>query len=185
MDLDDSNRHTGAVPGVCGRSGICAGPCRPCGPVQGLLYRSAIGGGPQECRTIGSSDRAGAHCGATPVTAALCGAGAVVGSGDVAPRARACAAIDHPGRTDPGVDHRRHWLSQEGQPLGRRGAAVLRPVGQAGQLPSRGQSVGGDRSREFACCLPVVSTEGMGSPIWLAGRSPACRMTSVSRPSPR
>ena len=83
-------------------------------------------------------------------------------SGDVAPRARACAAIDHPGRTDPGVDHRRHWLSQEGQPLGRRGAAVLRPVGQAAQLPSRGQLSVATHQGESACCLPVVCTEGMG-----------------------
>lgn len=40
--------------------------------------------------------------------------------------------------TDPGVDRRRHGLSQEGQALGGRSAPVLRPVGQAGQLSDCG-----------------------------------------------
>jgi hypothetical protein len=46
-----------------------AGPCRPCEAIRGLLYRSAIGGGPQERRAVGSSDRARANRGATPIAA--------------------------------------------------------------------------------------------------------------------
>ena len=42
---------------------------------------------------------------------------------------------------DRGLDHRRHRLSQEGPALGRGGAAVLRPAGQAGQLPGGGDAV--------------------------------------------
>ena len=51
---------------------------------------------------------------------------------------------------------------KKGQPLGRRGPAVLRSVGQAGQLPGRGKPVCGDPSGEPACRLPAVSTEGVG-----------------------
>ena len=88
MDRRRCDRHGSTVPSVCGGSGIGAGPCRPCEAVRGLLYRAAIGGGPQERRTAGGGDRAGANRGATPVAAALCGPGAVVRSGDAAPCAR-------------------------------------------------------------------------------------------------
>lgn len=44
---------------------------------------------------------------------------------------------------DPGVDCGRHGFSQEGQALGGRGQTILRPVGQAGQLPGGGEPVGG------------------------------------------
>ena len=80
---------------VHSKSGIGAGTHRPGQTVRGLLYRAAVGGRSQECRTVGGRDRAGANCGATPIAAALCRTGAVVRSGDVAPCARSCPAVDH------------------------------------------------------------------------------------------
>ena len=55
-------------------------------------------------------------------------------------------------RADRGVDHRRHGLSQEGRALGRRGAPILRPARQAGQLPGGGHAVGG----QSRASLPVA-----------------------------
>ena len=53
-------------------------------------------------------------------------------------KVREGAAGDDARRADRGVDRRRHRLSQEGSAFDRRGAAVLRAVGQAGQLPGGG-----------------------------------------------
>jgi len=44
----------------------------------------------------------------------------------------------------------------------RRSPPVLRPVGQASQLPGGGESVGGDLEFELADWVPLVSAQGMG-----------------------
>ena len=87
MDLDDGT-GTQARFEEHVKFGSGARPCRPDQAIRGRLYRSVVGGGPQECRTAGGGDCAGANSGATPIAAALCGAGAVVRSGDAAPCAR-------------------------------------------------------------------------------------------------
>ena len=56
-------------------------------------------------------------------------------------REQVLPALD-PAWPDHRLDHRRHQLSQEGHALGRRGAPILRPVGQAGELPGRRVVVG-------------------------------------------
>ena len=48
---------------------------------------------------------------------------------------------------------------------------VLRPVGQAGQLPGGSKSVGGHPSGQPARCLPIVSAKGLGR----RPGSPDCR----------
>ncbi len=63
------DRHTSALPRLRDRPGIGPGPCRPGQAVRGLLYRSAFGRRPQERRTTGGSDCAGAHGSATPISA--------------------------------------------------------------------------------------------------------------------
>ncbi len=79
------------------------------------------------------------------------------------------------------VDRGRYGDSEEGPALGGCGAAVLRPAGQAGQLPGRGVAVGGDGRRARAwsrwrrgcarigrrpsasrCCISSASRRGMG-----------------------
>ena len=55
-------------------------------------------------------------------------------------------------RADRGLDRRRHRLPQEGTPLGRRGASVLRPARQAGQLPGGGDPLG----RQSHASLPIA-----------------------------
>src|SRR5215213_7312673 len=41
------------------------------------------------------------------------------------------------------LDRRRHRVSEAGRALGRGGAAILRPAGQAGELPGGGEPAGG------------------------------------------
>jgi SRSO17 transposase len=41
---------------------------------------------------------------------------------------------------DPSVDHRRHGISEEGQAFSWRGAAILRPTRQTGQVSDRGDA---------------------------------------------
>ena len=69
---------------------------------------------------------------------------------------------DRAARRDRGLDHRRHELAQAGTAFGRGGAAVLRPVGQSGQLPGRGVAVAGQSACEPAGRLPAVSAAGAG-----------------------
>ena len=119
-----------------------------------------------------------------PVAAAFCRQGAV-GRGRCSPRCARCAAGDRAAGADRGLDHRRHRLSQEGQAFGRRGAAVLRPARQAGQLPGRGVAVGG-QSITPACRSPTGSIcPRPGPTIRRGARRPACRRRSRSRPSRR
>ena len=65
-------------------------------------------------------------------------------------------------RTDRGLDRRRHRLSQEGQAFGRRGAAVLRPARQAGQLSGGGEPVGRQPCGQPADRLAALSAGGLG-----------------------
>ncbi len=65
-------------------------------------------------------------------------------------------------RPDPGLDHRRYGLPQEGAALGGRGSAVLRSARQAGQLPGRREPVGGERGRQPADRAPAVPAPGLG-----------------------
>ncbi len=60
--------------------------------------------------------------------------------------------------------------------IGWRDATILRPVGEAGQLPSGGQPVGGDPSGQPAGRLAAVFGEGLGRRSGsLGGRRRACR----------
>ena len=53
-------------------------------------------------------------------------------------------------------------MPEEGHAFGGRGTAVLRPARQAGQLPGRGEPVGGQRPRQPADRLSAVSAARVG-----------------------
>ena len=74
---------------------------------------------------------------------------------------------------------------EEGQAFGRRGAAVLRPVGQAGQLPGRGLAVDCQSSRQLAGALSALSAAGMGGRRRPQRQGGMCPRRSSSRPSRR
>jgi hypothetical protein len=76
---------------------------------------------------------------------------------------------------DRGVDHQRHRLSEEGQAFRRGGAAVLRAVGQAGQLPGGGLAVDRQSPGQPAGALSALPAAGMG------GRRGAPRQGSGAR----
>ena len=61
------------------------------------------------------------------------------------------------------VDRGRHRVPQEGPALGGRGPAVLRRLGQTGQLPSGGECLGGERGGERAGRLSAVPAGGWAS----------------------
>jgi hypothetical protein len=90
----------------------------------------------------------------------------------LAARARAGRADHRDARADRSLDRRRHRLPQEGQAFGRCGAPILRPARQAGQLPGRGQPVGGKRRGEPG---PRVTVRGSAP-----GREPEGRVSALS-----
>ena len=98
--------------------------------------------------------------------------------------ARAGAARDRAARAGALLDRGRHRLPQEGQALGRRGAAVLRRTRQAGQLPGGGEPVGGQRPGQPAGRLAALPARGLGG-----GSEPRAKAgvpeRSASRPSRR
>jgi hypothetical protein len=61
-----------------------------------------------------------------------------------------------------GLDHRRYKLSEEGRALRRRGAAVLRPTRQTGELPDGGIAVACQCSCEPAGGLTLVPAGELG-----------------------
>src|ERR1022692_5182085 len=65
----------------------------------------------------------------------------LVGREGVGQGARDGAAADRAAWADPGLDHRRHGLSQERTSFGGGGKAVLWPARPAGQLSGRGVAV--------------------------------------------
>ena len=88
-------------------------------------------------------------------------------------------------RADRGVDHRRHRLSQAGAAFGRRGAAILRPARQAGQLPGRGVAVD-CQSRMRACRWPIgCICRKTGRRTANVGARRACPRRSVFKTKPR
>ena len=117
---------------------------------------------PQERGADGGGDGTGADGGAASIVAAFCRPGFMVGREGAGQGVRAGAAGDRAGWPDRGVDHRRHRLSEEGQALGRGGAAILRPVGQAGQLPGGGVAVDCQPPGQPAGALSALPAAGMG-----------------------
>src|SRR5262249_58228325 len=69
-----------------------------------------------------------------------------------------------------GLGGRRDGDAEEGAPLGRGGAPVLRRARQTGELPGGGERLAGPRAGPRACRLPAVSAGGVG-----AGPTPTAR----------
>ena len=66
-------------------------------------------------------------------------------------------------RAAAGVDRRRHGASQEGPSFGRRCAAILRAVGQAGELSGRGDALGGQGRGQSAAGAAALPARELGS----------------------
>ena len=138
------------------------GTRRPRDPVPLVLHGPAVARGSQERRTHGGARGTRAGPGGAPVVAPLRGQGGLVGRGGAGRRPRPGAAGHRTTRTDPRLDDRRHRRAQKGHAFGGRGTAVPRSVGQTGQLPGRGYSVGRQRSRQSAAGAPALSPEVLG-----------------------
>jgi hypothetical protein len=136
-------RRRGAFRSLPGWDHRGAGSRQSGGFGPGLLHGAAVAGRAQERRADGRPDCAGPSAGPAPVDAP-CGGQCGLGRCDHAYHgAPAGAAGDRAARPSALLDRRRHRLPQAGSALGRRGPAILRPTGQAGQLPGRGEPVGG------------------------------------------
>ena len=80
------------------------------------------------------------------------------------------AAGDAGARSGPGLARGRHRPAEEGQALGRGGAAVLRPARQAGELPGRAVTLSvATEARQPAHRLPALPARGLGRRPGAAG----------------
>lgn len=104
-------------------------------PLNDLLSGLAAADRARERGADGGGHRAGAGGGKASVVAALCRQRAVVERSGDGQGERIAGAGDRTQRTNRGVDHRRHRISQEGPALGRCDAAVLRSPGGLRRSP--------------------------------------------------
>ncbi len=74
---------------------------------------------------------------------------------------------------------------QEGYSFGWSHAPVLRPVGQAGELPSGGERIAGHRAGQYSRDLSALSSRDVGQRSRSGASKPACPRRFVSRPSRR
>src|SRR4051812_2412809 len=152
----------GAVRELRRAAGRRAGPCGPARPAAGLLHGPAAAGRAQERGADGGEARPGPGRRGAPVLAPLRRQGRLGRRRPAEGRARLRAPGAAGARPDPGLAGRRHRPAEEGQALGRRGPAVLRPGGQAGQLPGGGDPLGRERGGEPAGRLPALPARGLG-----------------------
>ena len=103
----------------------------------GLLPWTDDGLPTQERGAGGSENGTGADGSAASIAVIFCRRRGLVGRNGPRQSSGDGAAVDRASRTDRGLDHRRHRLSQKGHAFGGGGAAILRPARQAGQLPGR------------------------------------------------
>src|SRR3954454_11483965 len=150
-------------------AGRRAGPRRPARAAAGLHDRPAAARRAQERRADGRPRRPGPGRGGAPVAAPLRRQGrlgrrhpAEGGAGPRAPRDAGAGA-------GPGLARGRHRAAEEGQALGRGGAAVLRPAREAGELPGGGDPLGRDRGGLAAGRLPALPARGLGRRPGAAG----------------
>src|SRR5215211_9516254 len=97
-----------------------------------LLHRLGDAGGTQERRADGGDYGPWANCGTASIIAAFYWSRSLVRRGSLGQGARDGGAGDRASRTDRGLDHRRHELSQAGTAFGGGGAPNT-----AGSLASR------------------------------------------------